>query len=293
MTKPAEIDAETAIDDAPGKPWRTAFHYFGGKTAVADWIIGHFPPHTLYVEPFGGAASVLLRKSPSRHEVYNDLNGDVVNFFRVLRNPETETALIRALELTPYSRAEHRLAFDQERPADPVEAARRFLIKAEMSINKNPTSRTCRGFDVRDEIKGGRLRTSPGVWRDAVANLSAVAKRLAGVVLENGDALAVIKRYDRSDALFYCDPPYVASTRTGTKGEYHGFDMTDEGHVALAAVLKDISGEAIVSGYRSPLYDELYGDWRRYDRPAIGQKAARRIESIWLSPGIRPRASLF
>src|SRR5574343_303278 len=101
---------------------RPALRYFGGKFRLAPWIISQFPPHTVYVEPFGGGGSVLLRKLPAYHEVYNDLDGDVVNFFRVLREQPDE--LLRAIDLTPYSREEQRQAFDANDEPSSLDRAR-------------------------------------------------------------------------------------------------------------------------------------------------------------------------
>jgi DNA adenine methylase len=274
----------------PPRPWRSAFNYYGGKYRLVEWITGHFPPHDLYVEPYGGAASVLLGKAPVPHEIYNDLNSDVVNLFRVMRDPPRLAELVRLLEFTPYSREEFRSAFGA-RPADPVEAARLFLIRAEMSIGKNPTFKAYSGFDVRSSTTKGFM-SGPRRWANVAGNLGFVARRLASVVIENSPALDIIERYDRPGALFYCDPPYVQSTKAKADG-YRGYEMTDGDHAALAAALKPIKGAAVVSGYRCDLYDGLYAGWRRLDHGSVAQTGKRRVESLWLSPGIKTPARLF
>ena len=292
VTDTAEMDLETAKNTAFSRPWRNAFYYFGGKGKIADWIIPHFPPHELYAEPFGGAANVLLRKRPSRYEVYNDLNGEVVNVFRVLRAPERRVELSRVMALTPVARDENEYAFSGPPTDDPVERARRFLVRAEMSIGHNPTSARNPGFDVRHETTGSaKCAPLPSRWRETVENLPAVAARMAEVVLENRPALEILNVYDRPGALFYCDPPYVADTRRS--GVYHGLEMSDEDHAALAEALNRLKGHAVISGYRCALYDELYKGWRRIDKKSIANTCGERSESIWLSPGIKPPPSLF
>jgi DNA adenine methylase len=279
-------------ENAVAKPPNSAFNYFGGKGAIADWIIGHFPPHGIYCEPYGGAANVLLRKPPAKTEVYNDLNSEVVNFFRVLRTPGQRDELIRTLELTPYSREEHKLAFGP-RSDDPVENARRFLVRAQMSRDKNSMKRTHETFDNRCFGPSGACSAKPSQWRQKIVNLSAVAERLQDVIIDNKPSLEAIKLYDWPNTLFYCDPPYVHSSRRTHLNAYHSFEMSDDEHAALAEALHSIKGCAVVSGYRSALYDELYKDWRRVDKRTRNQRGDVRTESMWLSPGIKRAPRLF
>src|SRR5215218_2370713 len=165
--------------DAPPAPTRTALRYFGGKARLAPWIVDHLPPHVCYVEPFGGAASVLLRKPPAPYEVYNDLDGDVVGFFRVLR--ERPDDLLRAITLTPFARAEVDLACAAA-PAglDEVERARRVYVRAGQGRHGLPA----RGkLGWRFERAATRGRTVVEDWRD-VTHLVAVVARLRRVQLE-------------------------------------------------------------------------------------------------------------
>lgn len=256
---------------------RPALRYHGGKWRLAPWIISHFPPHVCYVEPFGGGASVLLRKPPSSIEVYNDAGSDVVNFFRVLRERPDE--LVKAIDLTPYSRAEYLGA--QEPCDDPLERARRF-------------------YTWSWQGRGRAGVKEPGGWRFMVRNLRGrtpvedwnnhhhlwdVAQRLKEVQFEQGDALTVIGRYDDPGTLFYVDPPYVQSTRgrrwTGTA---YTHDYTDDDHRELAKALHNIEGMAIVSGYPSGLYEELYGGWARVTTEALTDAKTRETERLWISP---------
>jgi DNA adenine methylase len=262
---------------------RPAFVYFGGKFRLADRLIALMPPHAIYCEPFGGAASVLLKKPPVLIEVFNDLSGDIYNFFNVLRSDALGPVLIEKLRLTPYSRREFTEALDSEDP-DPVERARAFYAIVLMSINhgaKNvPTDFLFPRLDQRT--------SSWGTYSGGIENLSLVRERLARVTLENREALMTIRDYDRPGTLFYCDPPYVLKSRKTGRKYLH--EMTDEDHVELAETLRSVKGMAMVSGYRCDLYDQLYEGWRRVDFQTINLASKPVTDSVWLSPNITGRA---
>lgn len=253
---------------------RPLLRYHGGKFILSDWIISHFPAHRIYVEPFGGAGSVLLSKPRSYQDVYNDLDGEIVNLFRVARNHGEE--LVRALELTPYSRDEFALSYDKA--DDPIEIARRTVIRSFMGHGSNSHNRPT-GFRRHSRQSG----TSPCTdWRNYPPALVDIVDRLRGVVIENRDALGLIAEQDSEQTLFYLDPPYVASTRD--KGSDYRFEMTDQQHRELAEALYGVRGMIVLSGYRSALYDELYGNWAQIDRAAKADGARDRIETLWLNP---------
>lgn len=265
-------------------PQRPALRYYGGKWQLARWIISHFPPHLLYVEPYGGAASVLLQKPRSYAEVYNDLDGEVVNLFRVLRDPGMARDLRRQVSLTPFSRREFEDAYGPT--DDPVERARRTLVRSFMGYFPNAVSSQRSGFRARaHRMENGRT-TTPAAreWAAYPDHIDALTARLRGVTIECRDALEVIRQQDTPHTLFYVDPPYIrANTRQGYRHE-----MTEADHRRLAEVLRGVQGMVVLSGYRCPLYDELYHDWQRVDRQAFagsisaGQRP--RVESLWLSP---------
>lgn len=260
---------------------RPVVRYHGGKWMLAPWIIANLPAHHTYTEAFGGAASVLLRKNRSHAEVYNDLDGEVVNVFRVARERGDE--LRKALELTPFSRAEFDLSY---LPSDePLERARRMIVRSFQGFSSTAVCGERSGFRSTSSRSG----TSAAMdWRNYPEALAATTARLQGVVIENRDAMAVIAHHDRPGTLHYVDPPYVHSTRsnkvrhTDTRKSYK-HELTDEQHVELAHFLRGLAGMVVLSGYPSPLYDDLYRDWRRIDRPALADGARPRIECLWLN----------
>lgn len=263
-------------------PTRPALRFHGGKWRIAPWIIQHLPAHELYVEPYGGAGSVLLRKPPSRGEVLNDLDGEIVNFFRVLRTPRRAKILLRAIELTPFSRREYKAALHSVK--DPIERARRMAVRAYFGFGSD-SYRPDRHSGFRGRFCGSGHSTSAPDWAHYPAGLIYVIERLRNVVIENREALDLIEIYDKPGTLFYCDPPYPKSTRSACSNGRHTytFEMTDAQHEALAAKLQTIKGLAVISGYRCPLYDRLYAGWHRVDREALADGATSRTESLWLS----------
>lgn len=259
-------------------PTRPILRYHGGKWKLAPWVLAHFPAHKAYVEPFGGAASVLLQKPRVPTEVWNDLDGELVHLFTVLRDPASAELLSRACALTPFARAEFDRSYEPEE--DTVERARRFIVRSFFGYgSKACISAAKNGFRC--------LRTgenSPAVdWSTYPKALQSVARRMVGVVIEAKPALDIIRRYDRTETLFYVDPPYVHNMRNMEQGAYR-YEMSDDEHRELADALQEIKGMAVVSGYRCNLYDELYVGWRRVDRRAYADKASPRTESLWISP---------
>lgn len=262
-------------------PTRPVMRYHGGKWKLAPWVIGHFPPHAVYVEPFGGAGSVLMRKPRSSGEVYNDLDGEVVSLFRVLREPESAARLAWLLALTPYAREEFVASYEPS--DDPIEQARRTLVRASMGIGTNAVGRRSHnGFRAK---RAGKALSSTE-FANFPPHIASITARLRGVVIEHRAAFDVIHLYDAPDTFLYCDPPYVATTRADGRARAYRHEMTDDDHRDLADVLHGVAGRVIVSGYACPLYVELYElrGWRRVDRLVVADRAARRVESLWLSP---------
>lgn len=257
--------------------------YHGGKFRLAPWVMGFFPPHDTYVEPFGGAGGVLMHKPRSTSEVYNDLDGDIVNVFRVLQCPEKSAELQRLLAVTPYARDEFNLAYE---PTDnPVEQARRTLIRAQMGFGSAGASKGKTGFRIDS---GRKYATAMQLWADYHQQVDVFTDRLAGVLLENRNAIEVIANHDRPETLFYVDPPYVHSSRVNVgSNRYYRQEMTDDDHAELVATLLDVQGLVVLSGYENPIYNGLLTDWTQHKtqaRIAANRGVGLRTEVVWLNP---------
>jgi len=259
---------------------RAALRYYGGKWQLAPWIISHFPSHVCYVEPFCGAASVFLRKQPAEFEVLNDIDGDLVNFFLVLR--EQAEKLIRAIDLTPYSRAEYDLAWQPT--YDPLERARHYYVRSWQGWGGSKGAiQTSTSWRFQFTTKRGQSIVDD--WNQT-EHLYAIAARLKQAQMENDEAIDVIRRYDDKETLFYLDPPYLAQTRSHRWAElayHHEADL--EYHRLLLDTIKHLDGMVIISGYHSTLYDQELSDWTSVEKKAITTNVAnRKVEILWLSP---------
>jgi DNA adenine methylase len=267
-------------------PTRPVLRYLGGKWRLAPWIISHFPQHRLYVEPFGGAASVLLRKQRSMGECYNDLDGEVVNLFRVLRDAGNSNELCRLVGLTPFSREEYDGAFLPVE--EPVERARRLIVRSYMGHGSSSAiSHKSTGFRASMVNRGGALPA--GEWPTLPGALQAVTERLKGVLIENRSAFQIIDRYDENEALIYLDPPYVAETRSQKRRSgqaYHAYkhELTDEQHTQLLERIVECRAAVVLSGYPSETYDRCLSDWKRIEVAAHADGALDRTEVLWLNP---------
>lgn len=244
---------------------------------LAPWILEHLPAHRIYVEPYAGGASVLLRKPRVHAEIYNDLDGEITNLFRVLRSTTEGRELVRQVRYTPFARREYEQAFQ---PAgDSIEQARRTLIKAAMGFGSN-------SIHKRTGFRSGFTRNGQvpaGDWSRLPPALEQIIERLRGVIIEERPAAHVIQQYDTPQTLHYVDPPYPHSTR-GDDSRYR-CEMTDDEHRELGGVLRSVRGMVVISGYACDLYDvELYPDWRRIERSTHADGGRDRTEVLWLSP---------
>lgn len=258
---------------------RPALRWHGGKWMLAPWLIENMPAHRIYVEPYCGAASVLLRKPRAYSEVINDLDGEVVNLFRVLRDADAAERLETALRLTPFARTEFEESYTAS--LDPVEQARRTVVRAFMGFGSNAHNKAT-GFRANSNLSG----TTPAHdWANYPNGVKTLTARLQGVVIENRPAQAIIRQHDAPDALHYVDPPYVHETRAAGQQSNYRHEMTDDDHRSLAVTLHGLSGMVMLSGYPSDLYDcELYRKWMRLTRPHHGDGACDRTECLWLNP---------
>lgn len=274
------------------KPTRPALRYLGGKWKLAPWIVQHFPPHRVYVEPFGGAASVLLRKPRSAGECYNDLDGNVVNLFEVLRDPTLSAELCRRISLTPFARDEYDLAF--KACAEPVERARRLIVRSYMGHGSS-SAVALRSTGFRASLVNRKGALPAGEWPGLPEALRAVAERMKGVLIENRPALAIIDRYDDDDTLIYLDPPYVPETRSAKRRggkAFHAYahEMTVADHQQLLQRILEAKAKVLISGYESPLYDGALTGWHRVEIGTHADGALDRTEVLWISPAAQVTA---
>lgn len=249
--------------------------YYGGKWNIAKWVIDHMPPHRNYVEPFGGAASVLLRKEPSLFEIYNDIDSDIVNLFEVLRDKQKYEDLKHALKFTPFSRVEFNRAFVET--VDNVESARRLLVRTWMGFNSRSAFHHKTNFRTNYTTRSSHAKS----WQRFISHLDDVIDRLKHVVVECVSAEKLICETDDNETLFYLDPPYPHSTRWE---KVYRHEMSDDQHRELAGILSAVKGMVLISGYPCDLYDiELYPDWKRVQRKTYTNRSER-TEVLWMSP---------
>ena len=259
-----------------------AFGWYGGKFSHLDWLLPLLPPCHHYCEPFGGSAAVLINRSPSPVETYNDMDGEVVNFFRVLREKKDE--LLYQIGMTPFSREEFLKAIETNgngRFLSEVERARRFFVRArQVRTGLAQTASIGRWANCLNTSRAG-MAGAVSRWLGSVAGLEFIAARLLRVQIENDSAINIITRYDSSETLFYCDPPYPHESRGDSKA--YSYEMSDVDHVNLSCVLHNAKGKVAVSGYDCDLMHELYKDWRAHrEKPkkALSIKKERQ-EVLW------------
>ena len=259
-----------------------AFGWYGGKYSHLDWLLPLLPPATHFCDVFGGSAAVLINRAPAPVETYNDVDRELVNFFRVLR--DDKDALIEAIGLTPFSREELALACAPTPDGlSALERARRFFVRArQVRTGLAQTASAGRWAHCVLTSRAG-MAGAVSRWLGSVEDLAAIAQRLLRVQIENAPALEVIARFDSPETLFYADPPYVHGTRGDAKAYAH--EMTDADHRALACALRNVRGKVALSGYDGPLYSELYAGWRRIEAPAKLCHSVKqtRTEVLWVN----------
>lgn len=264
--------------------------YHGGKFRIADWIISQFPRHKTYVEPFGGGGSVLLCKEPSQIEVYNDIDDEVVNLFRVLRNTQQRQQLEFELYLTPFARSEFYQAYEDT--DCPVEKARRMIVRAQMGFGSAGATKGKTGF----RMAGGRQKNYELIlWDKYPSRLSDFAERLKQVLIENQEASKVINYYDDTDTLFFIDPPYVRSTRAANVSAYQ-YEMNDTAHIDLLDQINNVKGNVVLSGYDCDLYNTRLSHWKKLTKnvQASGKcGGVSRQECLWVNPRASFKNDLF
>ena len=245
--------------------------YPGAKCRLASWIVNNMPKHSVYLEPYAGSLSVLLNKPRCHIETVNDLHGEVVNFFRVLRDKPYE--LKRLLEFTPYSREEYDLAYQESE--NEIERARRFCVRCWQGFG-------CANL-YHNGFKSGQQSNSPNpakAWAEYPDVIIPAAERMKGVQIENLPAIELIKRYNTSDVFIYADPPYLHSTR---KKYLYKYEMTDNDHLEMLDVLMRHPGPVMISGYENDLYNSALKGWTKIKKDAQAEGGAKREECLWMN----------
>jgi len=259
---------------------KIAFGWYGGKYSHLAWLLPLLPAANHYCEPFGGSAAVLLNREPSPVETYNDVDGEVVNFFRVLRTERDK--LVEAIALTPFCRDE--LVLATRGPKDGVtefERARRFYVRARQTrTGLAQTASPGRWATCRDTSRRG-MGGAVSRWLGSCYDLVEIAARLLRVQIDHRPAVEVIHAYDSPETLFYCDPPYPHESRGDAKA--YGFEMTDADHRSLATVLRGVQGKVAISSYECVIMQELYGDWHCTVAPEHICHSTKRTrqEALW------------
>lgn len=259
-----------------------AFGWYGGKYSHLDFILPHLPDDAVhFCDVFGGSAAILINRNPAQIETYNDLDSELVNFFEVLRNQGSK--LIKAISLTPFSREELVNACRPEPNLSNLERARRFYVRARQTrTGLAQTSSEGRWAHCVLTSRAG-MAGAVSRWLGSIDGLPEIVQRLQRVQIENAPALEILERYDTENTLFYLDPPYVHESRNDSNAYSH--ELTDTEHIELSEMLHKIKGRAVVSGYRTKLYDKLFCDWNRIDASMKTCNSSKGIrqESLWLN----------
>lgn len=277
-----DISGKVIVLKRPTRRRRIVFGWYGGKFSHLDWLLPLLPYTHCYCEPFSGSAAVLLNRNPSPVESYNDIDGDVVNFFRMLRDRSDE--LIRAIALTPFSREEfHQAISGSIQGISDLERARRFYIRARQArTGLAQTATLGRWANCKNTSRAG-MSGVVSRWLGGVEALKEITERLLRVQIENRPAMEVIHIYDSAITLFYCDPPYLHETRGDNKA--YGFEMDFDQHQQLSQVLNKCRGKVALSGYRCDVMDTWYKGWRRFDAPIKQCHSIKqpRQECLWVN----------
>ncbi len=277
------VSRASPINTKPARSHKNliSFGWYGGKFSHLKWLLPLLPAAHHYCEPFAGSAAVLLNREPSPVETYNDLDGEVVNFFRVLRDHSEE--LTRAIALTPFSRQEFYMSLAYDETQGSVERARRFFVRArQVRTGLAQTASLGRWANCKNTSRGG-MSGVVSRWLGSIKTLPNVAERFLRVQIENRPAIEVINLYDDPNTLFYCDPPYPHTSRGDSKA--YAYEMVDSEHETLAKVLMNCKGKVAISGYRCELMNSLYSSWERVDaaeKMCHSVKKPRR-EAVWLN----------
>lgn len=247
--------------------------YPGAKNRIADWICEYIPPHKVYLEPYFGSGAVFFAKIPARIETLNDLDGNVVNYFRIIR--EQPEKLIRALKMTPYARDEYYAACEVNQEDSDLEKARKFAVRCWQGFGSSNL--------YRNGFRSSQQQTSPHItkeWRNLPERLLDASERLKNAQIENLPAVELIKRYNTRDVFIYADPPYLHGIR---KNYLYRYEMEDKDHVELLKSLKGHPGMVLLSGYDNDLYNDLLAGWNKVHKNTQAEAGIKRTETLWMN----------
>lgn len=251
---------------------KTLLKYPGAKNRLAPWIVSHIPPHKVYCEPFLGSGAVFLNKEPAYNEILNDLDDDIYNFFKVVREQPEEFS--RLIDATPYSRTEYSAAYIDE-PVSDLERARRFAVKC------------WQGFGCGNKYKNGYRRgigdRSPNpaeAWSKLPETIALAAERLKHAQIEHKDAPELISDLKGENTFIYIDPPYLQDTR---KKYLYNHEMTDEQHMKLLQIVRESDCKIMISAYENELYDNVLADWKKEHKSTTAECSRKRTETLYMN----------
>jgi DNA adenine methylase len=280
---PTEVNSRRFVNNANQRRKKMiAFGWYGGKFSHLDFILPNLPNDAVhFCDVYGGSAAVIINRAPAPVETYNDIDSELVNFFETLRNQNLK--LIKAISLTPFSREELVRACTPEPNLTKLERARRFYVRARQTrTGLAQTSSEGRWAHCVLTSRAG-MAGAVSRWLGSIDGLPEIVQRLQRVQIENAPAIELIERYDTKDTLFYVDPPYVHESRGDTKA--YTYEMNDKEHIELGNLLNSIKGRAVISGYKTKLYEKLFSEWNRIDAPEKTCNSSKGIrqESIWFN----------
>lgn len=269
--QPKPTDCAESLTKRRENKIEAVLKYPGAKWRISDWIISHFPGHKVYCEPFFGSGAVFFNKAPAYIETINDIDGNIVNLFKVIRdNPEELSRLINA---TPFARDEFISCYEQS--SDPIEQARRTLVRYHQSFGTSNSSKN----SWRNVQTYGGPRTAT-MWNCLPGRIVDCCERLKDAQIENIDAIELIKRYDDEHTLIYCDPPYLRGLR---KRNIYKYEVSDEYHERLLEALLNSKSMVVISGYDNDMYNKALASWHTEQKQTTAQMGLSRTEKIWMN----------